>query len=134
MLGVIDNAKACYEVPLKLLRYRYNALVEDVRKWVADNCAAIKATTTPLLKYRRHLQVGAFHEIRQIEVERLTQMSVKRSALCVPQSCKKIKNPPFVAMLKVAERKFGVDRKPSTPKKRSDRTEQHKERKSDQGR
>jgi len=230
-LAVIsDTAKAYYEVPLELLRFRYYALVEDVRRWLANNRSTVKATSDPAerqklitkhlpvwlrtenflrnpdpktvkssleeqkdpvkglktkritiladdkevvcvtltsqtvikkevlrslvgalglppavanellkfsglpLKYRQHLQIGAFHEIRQIEVERLTQMKVKRSALCVPQDYKKIENPPFVATLKAAERKFGGDQPPPTPKKQPDKTKQHKEKKPDQGR
>ena len=230
LVVISDTAKAYYEVPLELLRYRYYALVEGIRRWVANDRAAVKATPDPAerqkllakhlpvwlrtenflrnpdpkvvkssveeqkepikglkakkvtiladdkeivsvtltsetvikkevlnsivgalglppavakellkfsglpLKYRQHLQIGAFHEIRQIEVERLTQTKVKRSALCVPQGYKKIENPPFVTMLKTAKRKFGGNQKPSTSQKQPDKTKQHKEEKPDQGR
>ena len=230
-LAVIsDAAKAYYEVPLELLRYRYYAVVEGVRMWVASDRAAVKAVSDPAerqklltkhtpiwlrtenslrnpdpksvksavaeqkdpvkglkakkvtifaddkevvcvtltsetvvkkevlrslvgalglppavanellkfsglpLKYRQHLQIGAFHEIRQIEVERLTQTKVERNALCVPRNYKKIENPPFVAMLKVAKRKFGGEQNAPISKKQPSKTKKRKEKKSDKGR
>jgi len=230
LVVISDATKAYYEVPLELLRYRYYAVVEDIRRWIANDRAAVKAVSDPAerqklltkhtpiwlrtenflrnpdpksvrssvaeqkdpvkglkakkvtifaddkevvcatltsetvvkkevlrslvgalglppavaeellkfsglpLKYKQHLQIGAFHEIRQIEVERLTRTKVERSALCVPRNYKKIENPPFVAMLMTAKRKFGGEQHPPSVKKQPSKTKKHKEKKSDKGR
>lgn len=69
------------------------------------------------LSYQQHLQMGPFHEIRRIEVERITKTQINKQIFVLPKGYKKIGNVPFVLALMEAKRKYGGSSPPIKPSK-----------------